>query len=332
MEQLSLNLSDTSEGQRTKQQEAADKAPIKRRRGRPPSNRPKTEQEIKNIVELLDLSFEIDEKPAKENNQLGMIASSMIYASFPHRAVKGAVFKRRNGDISCTILNDPDIGLPYGKLPRIITVFLCTEAKRTKEPVIHLGRSFNDFAKKLGLSTGGGKRGDLTRLNDQAKRTFTSRITLVGTPDSKFGWRDVSLTEEGMLLWDPHNPKERAPWESKLTLSNKFFIDCINHSVPIDLRVLHKLRSTLAIDIYIWMSYRYNSLSKSTPISWRQLKSQFGADYAENDQGLRSFIYNFKAQLRKVTSVYRTAKFSVDQHTLTLHPSSPHILPRLPKL
>lgn len=304
---------------------AQQDAPQKKR-GRPVvnwSDRPKRQGEL----DLFQLSLEIEEKSAKDHNQLGVVATAMIYASLPHSEIEGAVFKRRNGDISLTIMNDPDIGLPYGKMPRLITAFLCTEAKRTKEPVIYLGRSKNEFAKKLGLGTGGGPRGDLTRLTEQAKRLFTAHITLIGAPNSPFHWRNVNLTDSGMLLWNPHDADAKSSWESQLTLSQKFFDECIAHSIPIDLRVLHKLRSPLAIDIYIWMTFRYNSISAPTPISWKQLKWQFGANYADDDQGLKNFITSFKTCLRMVSSVYREAKFITTKDTLTLLPSPPHVLP-----
>lgn len=293
-----------------------------RKRGRKPVEHVKTQQEL----DLFELSMEIEEKNAKDNNQLGFIATAMIYASLPHSDIGGAVFKRKNNDIALTILNDPDIGLPYGKIPRIITAFLCTEAKRKQDPVIDLGRSQAAFAKKLGLGTGGGERGGITALKEQAKRLFTSHITLTGTPKSQFHWRNLNITDSGMLLWNPHDLHEKAPWESQLTLSKPFFDECIAHSVPIDMRVLNKLRSPLAIDIYIWMTYRYNSISHPTPISWRQLKWQLGSNYADDEQGLKNFVTNFKTQLRNVVSVYREAKFSMDQHKLTLLPSKPHIL------
>lgn len=293
-----------------------------RKRGRKPVEHVKTQQEL----DLFELSMEIEEKNAKDNNQLGFIATAMIYASLPHSDIGGAVFKRKNNDIALTILNDPDIGLPYGKIPRIITAFLCTEAKRKQDPVIDLGRSQSEFAKKLGLGTGGGERGGITALKEQAKRLFTSHITLTGTPKSQFHWRNLNITDSGMLLWNPHDQHEKTPWESQLTLSKPFFDECIAHSVPIDMRVLNKLRSPLAIDIYIWMTYRYNSISHPTPISWRQLKWQLGSNYADDEQGLKNFVTNFKTQLRNVVSVYREAKFSMDQHKLTLLPSRPHIL------
>ncbi|ANN80894.1 hypothetical protein BAU07_26045 (plasmid) [Bordetella flabilis] len=239
--------------------------------------------------------------------------------------MNSAVFKRKNGNIALTIMNDPDIGLPFGKIPRIITTFLCTEAKRTEKPEIELGRSQAEFARKLGLNSGGGERGDLTRLKDQAVRLFTSRITLTGTPDSQFHWKNVDLTRDGMLLWSPHQPHEKSAWESRLTLSEIFFQECMEHSVPIDLRVVHKLTSPLAIDIYVWLTYRLNSIAYPTPISWDQIKWQFGANYANDAQGLRNFISAFKTQLRRVMAVYPEAKVTTDSKKLTLIPSKSHI-------
>jgi len=299
-------------------------APAPKKRGRPATNwrdRPKSQQEL----DLFELSLEIEEKNAAEHGKLGFIATAMIYASLPHSEIDSAVFKRKSGNISITIMNDPDIGLPFGKIPRIITAFLCTEAKRTGSPSIELGRSQADFARKLGLNTGGGKRGDITRLKSQAVRLFTSHITLMGTPDSQIHWRNVDLTKDGMLLWSPHDAHAKSDWESRLTLSEVFFQECMTHSVPIDLRVIHNLKSPLGIDIYMWLTYRLNSIAYPTPISWEQLKWQFGANYANDDQGLRNFMVAFRTQLRRVMSVYPEARVSTDAKKLTLMPSKSHI-------
>lgn len=329
--QLSLNETVTPLANLT--QPAASTAPeagtTKRKRGRPPINRSECKKS-KNELKLFNLSLDIEENPAPENNHLGAIATAMIYASLPHSAVDGAVFKRKNGDVSITILNDPEIGIPYGKVPRLITAFLCTEVMRTKEPVINLGRSKSEFAKKLGInSRGGGEVGGLSRLTEQAKRLFTSHITLTGSPNSQFHWRNISITESGMLLWSPHLLDKKSPWESQLMLSPTFFKECLLHSVPIDLRVLHALRSPMAIDIYIWLSYRYNTISKPTPISWKQLKWQLGANYEDSEKGLSNFIIKFKANLRLVTSVYPEAKFRLTDNTIILLPSRPHVMPKL---
>jgi hypothetical protein len=297
------------------------------RRGRKPAefNRePQSQREL----ELFELSMEIEERNAKETGDTGFLATAMIYASLPHSEFKEAVFKRTNGFTTLTILNDPDIGLPYGKIPRIITAFLCTEAKRHKDTrgrEIHLGKSQAEFLSKLGLSSTGGERGDIGRVRDQAKRLFTSSITLTGTPGHEFHWQRVNISQSGMLLWDRHDPHKNSRWQSKLMLSPEFYDECIQHSVPISLSVLHKLRSPLAIDIYIWLTYRYNSIVAPTPVTWKQLQWQFGSNYANTPRGESDFKTNFKKQLRAVLNVYRDAKIDVGQDRVLLLPSKPHI-------
>jgi len=277
--------------------------------------------------DLFALSMELSQKDAKAAGTTGFLATAMVYASLPHSSVEGGFFERRNGDLNLTIMCNPRIGLPYGKIPRIVAAFLCTEAKRERSPIISLGRSLAEFADKLGMHNSGGERGDTKRLREQATRLFCSRIQLIGTPGSQFHWNNLDITEDGMTLWNPHTPEERSPWESELKLSTKFFEECIAHPVPIDLRVLHALRSPLAIDIYVWLTYRLNSVTSPTPVTWKQLKWQFGSDYADDDQGLVNFVYNFRKQLRSVQAIYSEARVGIDQYKLTLLPSKPHVLP-----
>ena len=300
--------------------------PMTRPRGRPAvnwSDRPRSNQER----DLFELSMELEQREGYDPNT-GFIATACIYASLPHSEIAGAYFKRKSNTHTTTILVDPDIGLPYGKIPRVMTAFLCTEAKRTEKPRIYLGRSQAEFAHRLGLTSSGGHRGDMTRLKDQAMRLFTSHITLVGTPGSEFHWQNVNLTSRGMLLWNPHNPEERVPWNSWLDLSSEFFKECCDHAVPIQMDIVHALRSPLAIDIYIWMTYRYNAIKVPTPITWSQLKWQFGANYSDDPAGLASFKYNFLKQMRVVMAAWPQAKVAHDANKLTLLPSPTHIAKR----
>ena len=285
--------------------------------------------------ELFQLSLQIDENDAKTAGELGYIATAMIHASLPHsrvttldgagNKVEGGFYKKKTNYVSLTIMNDPEIGLPFGKIPRVITAFLCTQAKLTGSRFIALGRSQAEFAEKLGLTNAGGARGDITRLKDQTRRLLSSKISLIGEPGTEFHWRHVNVSDAGMLLWD-NDPNIKSKWNSELELNQKFFDECIQHSMPLDLRVIHKLQSSLAIDIYIWLNYRLNSISQPTRISWMQLKYEFGAGYADDEQGLANFISKFKQQLRSVLAVYRGVKIDVDTgKVLTLYPSPTHI-------
>jgi Plasmid encoded RepA protein len=54
---------------------------------------------------------------------------------------------------------------------------MCTEAIRTKERRLMLGRSLLDFMRKIGItSNSGGSRGDRARMKEQIDRLFNCHI------------------------------------------------------------------------------------------------------------------------------------------------------------
>ncbi len=317
---------------------ASSVAAVKRGRGRPPkSHAPSAREE-----DLFQLSLDIEKTNARNSGDIGFLTTAMVFASLPHRKVwqnptapadqrvEAEVYRRKAGSLQLAIWSPH--GLPYGKIPRLITVYLCTQAARTQHPLIDLGKSQAEFCSRLGIGTTGGERGDATRFKEQAQRLFSSAINLSSTDPSSWDFQlhNVQLVKsaqfKNLQLWSPHEDGgERRTWRNQLQLTADFFQQCVDHPVPIDLRVLREMRSPLGIDIYIWLTYRYNSISTATPISWQQLKWQFGSQYSDDEQGLRNFIHEFRQQLKAVRAVYPGARFSTDAHKLTLIPSKPHI-------
>ncbi|MGP1682130.1 MAG: replication protein RepA, partial [Giesbergeria sp.] len=255
----------------------------------------------------------------------GYMARVMIWASLPHRKIEGAHYKRDNGLASITMLVDPDIGLPYGKLPRLISAWLTREAKLTGSRELALGRSLNEFAQKLGLSTSGGLRGDTSRLKVQATKLFSTVVSLKAHQGQDFAYKNVALSDEGVLLWDPKNPHEPSLWESTITLSEAFYRECMDYAVPFDLRVLHRLRSPLAIDMYLWLTWRMFILRRPALIPWVSLRFQFGAGYAVTPQGMAHFRAEFHRCLHDVQALYPAARLSFERGGLKLLPSPPHV-------
>jgi hypothetical protein len=56
---------------------------------------------------------------------------------------------------------------------------------------------------------------------------------------------------------------------------------------------------------------------------------QFGADYAQDAEGLRGFKKNFLLRLKDVVAIYDKAKVYNANHGLLLKPSPPHVPKRL---
>ena len=277
------------------------------------------------VANLLGTAIAIQEEDAAAVGQIGYMARAMIWASLPHKKVEGAEYKRDNGLASITMLVDSDIGLPYGKLPRIISAWLTREAKLTGSRELTLGRSLNEFAQKLGLSTNGGMRGDTSRLKIQATKLFSTFVSLKAHQGQDFAYKNVALSDEGVLLWNPKKPHERSLWESTITLSESFYRECMDYAVPFDLRVLHRLRSPLAIDLYLWLTWRMFILRRPALIPWASLRFQFGVGYAVTPQGMAHFRAEFHRCLHDVQALYPAARLSFERGGLKLLPSPPHV-------
>ena len=65
----------------------------------------------------------------------------------------------------------------FGNLPRLILAWLCTEAVRTQNRVLVLGKSLSDFMRELDIYAGGGNAH--TKLRNQMKRLFGCTVSLI---------------------------------------------------------------------------------------------------------------------------------------------------------
>jgi len=159
--------------------------------------------------------------------------------------------------LSITDLNGA--GLPYGSYPRLILVWMTTEALRTGERKLDLGRSLSGYMGKLGLQVTGGHWGTIPRFREQMERLFGAAISTRWKHDqelqSNVGGSNLLVAEEFDLWWTPQKLRETPLSRSSVTLSQKFFEQLVEAPVPLDLRAIRALkRSPLALDLYAWAS------------------------------------------------------------------------------
>lgn len=274
----------------------------------------------KSVERILAEAVSIEEEAAKEAGALGFMARAMVQATLPHSKPKGNEFRRKNGDYLLTMYSPH--GLPYGTIPRLLLCWLTTEAVRTQESTLTLGNSLSEFMEKLGLCRSGGSRGDITRLREQMRRLFASTVYCSYSDKERDIGMGFQIIHDYNLWWHPQQPDQAGLWESSLTISEKFFKEITQSPVPIDMRALKALRrSPLALDLYVWLTYRMSYLKDMTVIPWHLLAAQFGADYGRE----RDFKEAFGDALRKVTTVYSGASVEPTPKGLQLKPSRPHI-------
>ena len=286
-----------------------------------------------NLDKLIEESLAIEAEDAKQAGTIGFMARALTQATMPHRQVHDPVFRRKNGAFSLAMLAHPDVGLPYGSIPRLLVSWVTTEAVRTKSPVLELGPSLSAFMAELDLTPTGGRWGTITRLRDQMTRLFSASISCLYEDEEKTGIYNVQIVEEARIWWNPKTPDQAPLWKSTIELGKKFFEEAINNPVPVDMRALKALkRSPLALDIYCWLTYRLSYLRKPTEIPWSALQMQFGADYATQGQGPRDFKKKFLHHLRAVHVLYPEANVEEGEQGLLLKPSKSHVAQLLPAL
>ena len=274
------------------------------------------------INRLITQALAIEAEAAQDAGALGFMARAMTQATLPHRKVDGAYFQRVNGNYTLTLLAPPDIGLPYGSIPRLLLAWLTTEAIQTKSRELELGDSMSAFMRELGLVPTGGRWGSITRLKDQTNRLFCSTVSASYKDAKKRAEMGYRVADHSILWWDAKSPEQTSLWKSTVTLSEPFYREIVDHPIPVDMRALKALKqSPLALDIYTWLTYRMSYLDKSTTIPWQGLAMQFGSNYAD----IKNFKAHFNKELKKVLAIYPEADAMPTDRGLALKPSLTHV-------
>ena len=237
---------------------------------------------------LFYAAAEIAGTEAKAAGELGFTARLLAQTTLPHSKPTGPdgeelrEFERSNGRVTLYVQAGGGVGLPYGSMPRLVLFWLVTEAVRTKSRTIRLGDSLSAFMRELGLVPTGGRWGTITRLREQVRRLFASRLEAVERVDGGERRSSMAVADEVALWWQPRQPDQAALWGSEVVLSERFFEEVTRSPIPLDLRALRALkRSPLGLDLYAWLCHRVGYVHGPTFIPWRALHAQFGADYAD---------------------------------------------------
>lgn len=287
------------------------------------------------------------EKVVQLPQRKGYLARELVQCTLPHRDPKSDMYSRTDGNFRLIVESGSNVrtlkkmGIPYGSIPRLVLLWLNTEAVRKQgkedERTIHFGNTLNDFLRSVGLSptTGGGKRGDAARVRTQCERLFAARFTFARVEgDDQSGSTNVmkmDVARQVYTWWDYRNPDQGSFWESYIVLDEDFHKALITNPVPFDIDHLRALkRSPLAIDLYSWLTYRLFRLAndgKGVTIGYNDLKKQFGSEYGRDD----NFKAALKEALEKVSQVFSAIRYELAPHGLIIEPISLNELPIRPE-
>ena len=254
---------------------------------------------------------------------MGFMARLLALCSLPRTNPRNRLqYVRRNGPYTLTITATGPHKLPFGNLPRLLLAWVCTEAVRTRSRELVLGRSLSQFMRKLFIyHDSGGATGVQTRLRNQMQSLFQSTIRL--TYDDAHGEVSISspVTDRTEFWWNKRQPDAPMLWNSKIELGEKFFNEIIRHSMPLNMNVLRALsRSSLGLDLYLWLLYRTFTLKHPLKLSWVQLYLQFGADPARggDKRTVDAFRTDCLRELKKIKLAWPNLDYAIPRGALEI--------------
>jgi hypothetical protein len=280
---------------------------------------------------LIDQALIISDEPATIANATFMF-SVFCQLGFPKSFHGDHYFLRDCGKMrlvidSGTISDGKHLmmsDIPYGAVARLIMSYVCSYAVRYKTPIIELGDSASAFMRKIGLTATGGKNGSLTSVKKQLVNLLSCNIECNFMQGKKNINYCGSIFFENLMML---NIKRK--WRNRVILTDGFYEVLVKYKncVPVDVRAVLALKgSALALDIYLMLSERLHRASKKpTMLYWKNLRDQFGHEYADNNNGKRSFKRNFQIALKKVLLVYPIAAVTQVAGGILIQKSPPPI-------
>jgi hypothetical protein len=272
----------------------------------------------------IEVAAEIMQEPPERADYLHAV---LCQVGMPRAATEEREFIRESGLVSMKLeagslyngqrfVKQP---LPYGSRPRLVMVHISGEAIRTQRREIEIGDSIREFLGRLEIGDNGGPRGGYTMFKKQMMALAACRLTLGMRMDG----RAVTINTQPITrfeAWLQPQGGQHTLWPGELQLSQEFFETLAGHAVPLDPRALGVLKdSALALDIYTWLAHRLCRVNGQARLSWRNLRDQFGQEYADP----RDFKKAFRHALRRVLSVYSDARVEEEPGGLLLKSSRP---------
>lgn len=236
---------------------------------------------------------------------------SPLLAQFclPPRNVSGSAWALNNEFITLKTASNSEI--PYGAYPRLLLSYVTLQIIKTDSQVVDLGKTQNQFLKMLDLGCDGKT---IQRFNLQALNLFRSTIEIEIKPrletrtlEGKGSFHELIHISDRCTFWEGNEENGKKKWLGEL-LVNKNFFDFVKSmgGIPFNFhRYASLTRSSMAMDLYIWLPYTLFILQQqrhySASLKFFQLQQKFDA---KSSLSRRDFKIKFLNCLSKVLRHY----------------------------
>ena len=243
-------------------------------------------------------------------------------------------YKRVNGPYRLVVVALGEQGLPWGSIPRLALAWLCTNVVRKRSRVVELGSSFEQFFVELGYPLRMGGRNH-RNIKTHVDRLFSAAFYMdVDKWAGEDAWeRNIEIwpVSKRVRLWTSRRGRRTGDWTvASIEVSEPLYEAIIERPFPINLNAIKALRkSPLAIDLYLWLTFRMKGVRRPLRLSWGRLCKQFSETGGIGGEAAKRFAARMRGQLCRVVDVWQEVKISFVRGGLLLMPSERQVGRRL---
>ena len=212
----------------------------------------------------------------------------------------------------------PYTEVPYGCYARLNQIFIDTEIKTKATNIIDVGKTFNEYVKKLGCKEGKANK----EISRQLINYVTSIITFVRTgEENTLKGLQASISEKWDISFDIKSPDQIMLSKGQIIVNPAYAQWIYDHCVPLNMDVVNVFkRNPLALDFYQFLAYRNNGLNKTLSFPDRLLFKQIETGIA-SEKELRRRLNN----ILKAIKLYWPVEAKFEDGFFELKPSVPAI-------
>lgn len=246
----------------------------------------------------------------------GFMPQELMSFGLPARRTTKKDWTRRNGDFEYTVSAGKYDGyseLPSGKYARAALLFLCTQAKLTGDPVLHVTKTYRGFVSGLGLEWNGPGAGKEAARQLGLVASANFQIDFLGkeglAPDETRVKSQGARLSENIDFW--FKSKELSTDKDSTIVLSPLFMRMMDRAVPIKLSAWHWImresKSPTSLDVYLWLCTRLYRCSGHQRVTWTQIYDQFGSIAP-----MKRFKQQFREALQVALQVYPEAQIRED--------------------
>lgn len=273
---------------------------------------------------ILDLIVQKKFDEVKE--KIGFSSNIFMVFGLPTHKLNGnpAYWTKETSLCKLTITRGEKYEIPYGCYARMNQIFIDTEVRTKNTNVINVGRTFNEYVKKIGYAEGYANKALLRQLINYV----TSVIKVEPrnpTPGRIIGIQSV-VARAWDIYFDVQNPEQLTFSKGQIILDEGYARYIHKHSVPLDMNVVRCFkRNPLALDFYRFLAYRNNGLNDTVAFPDQLLFEQLGTSQ-QADFVTRGLL----KKILKAIQMYWQVKAKFEDGYFELQPSPPAVQRKIP--